>query len=100
MPDFTHLAMRYIALWNETDATRRRALLAKDWTPNATYADPLAQRTGYAEIDTLIAAVQARFPGYRFALDGPWTAMASICAFPGGSVPRTLRRLSGAPISR
>jgi hypothetical protein len=69
MPDFTQLARRYVALWNETDATRRRALLAEDWTPNATYADPLAQRSGHAEIDTLITAVQARFPGCRFALD-------------------------------
>ena len=64
------LASRYIALWNETDPDRRRARLAESWTEDATYADPLAQRAGHAEIDTLIMAVQQRFSGLRFALDG------------------------------
>jgi hypothetical protein len=70
MPEPLELATRYIALWNETDAERRRALLAESWTEDATYADPLVQRAGHAEIDELIAAVQARFPGFRFALAG------------------------------
>ena len=29
----TQLAEDYIALWNETDAARRKSLLAKSWTP-------------------------------------------------------------------
>jgi hypothetical protein len=70
MSDPLHLAERYIALWNETDTERRRALLAANWTGDAIYADPLVQRAGHAEIDALIGAVQARFPGLRFALDG------------------------------
>jgi SnoaL-like domain len=70
MPEQHDLAAHYIALWNETDAKRRRALLAESWTEDASYADPLIQRSGYAEIDELIGAVQARFPGFRFALDG------------------------------
>ena len=70
MTDPHHLAARYVELWNETDAERRQALLAQNWAPDATYADPLKQRTGHAEIGELIAAVQARFAGCRFALDG------------------------------
>lgn len=68
--DGTAIANRYIALWNETDPTRRAALLAETFTPNATYSDPITSGTGHAEIGALIAGVQARFPGYRFALIG------------------------------
>ncbi|HWL82857.1 MAG TPA: nuclear transport factor 2 family protein [Roseomonas sp.] len=64
------LAARYIAAWNETDPTRRQALLAALWTENATYQDPLMQGTGHAGIAALIEGVQARFPGFRFALAG------------------------------
>jgi hypothetical protein len=70
MSNALELATGYIALWNETAPQRRRALLAENWTEDATYADPLIQRAGHAEIDALIAAVQARFPGLHFALDG------------------------------
>jgi len=65
-----HVAQRYIALWNETDASRRLALLADGWTADACYVDPLAQARGAEGISTLIAAVQARFPGFRFKLLG------------------------------
>jgi hypothetical protein len=64
------IADRYIALWNETDPGRRRDLLASTWTEDATYVDPLMQGAGHGQIDGLIAAVQARFPGFRFALIG------------------------------
>ena len=65
-----HVAQRYIALWNETDASRRLALLADGWTPDASYADPIANAAGAEGISALIAAVQARFPGFRFKLLG------------------------------
>ena len=64
------IADRYIAVWNETDAKRRRALLAQNWTETAAYADPLMRGHGADEIDALIAAVQTRFPGFRFAISG------------------------------
>lgn len=64
------IAEHYIAVWNELDSGRRRALLASTWTEHATYVDPLAQGRGHDEIDALIGAVQARFPGFRFTLSG------------------------------
>lgn len=70
MHDPLHLATRYIALWNETDPERRLALLTQYWTEDSIYADPLMQAVGHDQIAALIAAVQARFPGFRFALDG------------------------------
>jgi hypothetical protein len=71
MRDKTKLAEDYIALWNETDRVRRRDLLAATWAADATYVDPLMRGAGYAEIDGLIAAAQARFPALHFALAGP-----------------------------
>src|SRR5690349_10165029 len=66
----THLAddiaHRYIALWNETDASRRLQLLTDGWTADARYVDPLANAAGAEGISALIAAVQSRFPGFRF----------------------------------
>lgn len=64
------VAADYIALWNETDAARRGALLARQWTAGAVYVDPLARAEGPAEIGAYIAGVHDRFPDYRFALIG------------------------------
>ena len=62
------IAENYVATWNETDPGRRGRMLATHWTSDATYVDPLAKVAGTGEIDGLIGAVQARFPGFRFAL--------------------------------
>lgn len=70
MTDATTVADRYIAVWNETDATRRLDLIAQSWTEDATYVDPLMQAAGHAEIGALVDAVHSRFPGFRFAIAG------------------------------
>lgn len=87
------IAETYIAAWNETDAGRRRALLARGWTENASYVDPLAQGRGYDEIDALIGAVQSRFPGFRFALEGPVEAHNDRLRFSWTLGPETERDL-------
>ena len=63
-------AERYLAIWNETDATRRLALIAESWTETATYVDPLMRGQGHEQINSLVEAVQSRFPGFRFELIG------------------------------
>ena len=70
MSNIAQIAANYIAAWNETDAVRRNTLLTEGWSKNASYIDPMAQGRGHGEIGALIGAVQARFPGFRFALDG------------------------------
>ncbi|MBK8160229.1 MAG: nuclear transport factor 2 family protein [Rhodospirillaceae bacterium] len=62
------LARTYIACWNEIDIDRRRAMLETNWCTDAEYVDPMMQGTGRQEIDALIAAVHARFPGHSFTL--------------------------------
>ena len=70
MSDPLAIATRYLDTWNETDPERRRRRLAEGWTDDARYVDPLMSGRGAAEIDGLIGAVHARFPGFRFAVVG------------------------------
>ena len=70
MTDVAHIAERYIAAWNETDAQRRQRLLAETWTPDATYVDPIQRGEGLDEISAMIGAVHDRFPGFTFSLAG------------------------------
>jgi hypothetical protein len=70
MPDVTTLVDSYIALWNETDAGRRRALIAQTFTGDARYVDPLMAGEGLDGIDAMVAAAQAQYPGTRFELAG------------------------------
>jgi hypothetical protein len=70
MTDAATIASNYINLWNEKDPARRRAMLVEGWSEGATYVDPMMSGKGHEQIGAMIGAVQARFPGFQFALDG------------------------------
>jgi len=88
MRDAAKLAADYIAVWNETDQSRRMALLAATWTANATYVDPLMHGRGHIEIDGLIAGAQAKFPEFRFALLEPADGFGDHVRFSWGLGPQ------------
>ena len=68
----TETITRYIDAWNETDAERRRELVAEVWTEDGTYLDPLMSGAGHDSIATMIALAQQQFPAHRFELSfGP-----------------------------
>jgi len=71
MNDFETVVKRYLALWNETDARARRAAIDEVFADGVRYVDPMAEVTGRAELDGLIAAVHAQFPGMVFTAAGP-----------------------------
>lgn len=54
----------YVSSWNETDPARRQAAIARAWAAAGRYRDPLMASDGHAGIDAMLAAVQARFPGF------------------------------------
>ncbi len=54
----------YVASWNETDPTRRKAALAAACAADATYRDPVMTSDGQVGIDAMLAGVQAKFPGF------------------------------------
>jgi hypothetical protein len=87
MQDAQALAQRYIASWNEEDEAARRRLVDLLWTKDARYADPMMQADGQDGIAALIGGVQAKFPGYRFALTGPADGHGSHLRFSWSLAP-------------
>lgn len=79
--NINELADNYIAVWNETDADMRKALIANTFAGDATYVDPLASVEGHEGIHALVGAVQERFPGFRFRLDGKVDGYANRLRF-------------------
>lgn len=66
MNNTNELVNRYFAVWNETDAAKRRALIAQTWADDASYLDPIMRGEGHTGIDALVQGVQERFSGLRF----------------------------------
>jgi hypothetical protein len=72
MPDIETVVDRYIAMWNETDPPRRRALVAETISEDGSYLDPIMTGAGIDGIDAMIGAAQQQFPGHSFKLaSGP-----------------------------
>ena len=72
---------RYIASWNEPNPARRRELIARTWTEDATYVDPLVVAEGRDAIDAAVAVAQTQFPGFVFRLAGPVDAHHHVARF-------------------
>ena len=70
MTDAHTAVTRYLDMWNETDAAKRRALVEEVCTPDVRYVDPLAAVTGQEAVDGMIGAVQQQFAGLSFAPGG------------------------------
>ncbi|MCW3065536.1 MAG: nuclear transport factor 2 family protein [Solirubrobacterales bacterium] len=81
MADMTSVVDDYIAAWNETDAGRRRELVARTFADDATYLDPLMDGAGTDGIDALIGGAQRQFPGARFELAGGPDAHHDVVRF-------------------
>jgi hypothetical protein len=72
MADATTVVDAYIAMWNETSAEARRATVARAFSDDGEYLDPLMAGEGPDGIDAMVAGAQAQFPGARFELvSGP-----------------------------
>ncbi|MFZ5782054.1 MAG: nuclear transport factor 2 family protein [Pseudomonadota bacterium] len=54
----------YVASWNETDPSRRKAAVAAACVADATYRDPVMASDGQAGLDAMLAGVQEKFPGF------------------------------------
>jgi hypothetical protein len=67
LDDLNDLIDRYIAIWNQNDAERRRNLVASTWAEAASYVDPVMSGEGQSGIDAMVQGFQERFPGYRFS---------------------------------
>jgi hypothetical protein len=63
--EIPEVASRYMAAWNETDASAREALLEQCWGNDAVYVDPGVELCGREALSRHIAKVQAGRPGAR-----------------------------------
>lgn len=70
MSDFDSVVDRYLTVWNETDATARRAGIEELFAEGVRYVDPVASVTGRDALDGLIGAVHQQFPGMVFSRGG------------------------------
>ena len=68
MSTINEIVAGYIAAWNESDAGRRRDIIARTLSDDGSYLDAHRDGIGHTAIDAMIGTVQARFPGYRFRL--------------------------------
>lgn len=60
-----NLVIRYMAAWNEADASARDRTLEQCWSDHAVYVDPNVELTGREALSRHISMVQARRPGAR-----------------------------------
>jgi hypothetical protein len=66
MNDVATTVETYLAMWNEDDDARRAELISQAWASGGTYADPLLQAAGHAELSAMVDGVHQQYPGYRF----------------------------------
>lgn len=81
MSSHDDLVDRYIAIWNEADAARRRDLITAAFHADASYADPLMRGEGHDGIDALIQGAQAKFPGLCFSRKDAAEAVGNCLRF-------------------
>lgn len=81
MTDVRTIVEQYIAVWNETDENKRRALIADVFTEGAGYTDPLGAVRGHDGIDRFVAGAQAQFGGLTFSLPAEPDAHHDLARF-------------------
>ncbi|MGW3965362.1 nuclear transport factor 2 family protein [Amycolatopsis sp. NPDC005003] len=81
MTDVRTLVEQYIAVWNEIDGDKRRALIADVFTENAGYTDPLGAVRGHDGIDGFVAGAQQQFGGLTFSLPADPDAHHDLARF-------------------
>ena len=73
MPDRTAslLTRNLHEVFGEADAARRRAAIAALFTADVVFADAEGSRTGHEALDSFVADLLARSPGWVFQASGP-----------------------------
>jgi hypothetical protein len=100
MSNVNEIVVRYLSVWNEQDAARRRDLVAKTWSEDGSYVDGARQGAGHGGIDAMIAKAQESHPGYRLALASGIETHHRMSASPGSPAePRRRRFTSREPTS-
>jgi hypothetical protein len=84
MNNAQQLAHRYVAVWNETDAERRRLEIADLWTPDGEHYVGAREVRGYEALERRIAdshEKNVRVAGHRFRAAPDARALRDVVAF-------------------
>jgi hypothetical protein len=94
------LVVRYLAVWNERDARKRRDLIARTWSDGGSYVDAHRRGEGHDGIDAMIKTAQDRFPGYQLRLVSGIEAHNGFVRFSwaAGGVPEAPLYLAGTDV--
>jgi hypothetical protein len=92
---------RYFAAWNDPDPASRLAAVARAWTPEGRYVDPVADVTGHEAISDMVGGIHEQYPGVTLRCAGEVDSHHDVIRFnweildaAGG------RALSGIDVSR
>lgn len=94
MDTTTAIVDRYFAVWNETDADRRRELIAETWDERCRYADPVADVAGHHGIETMVSGFHEQFSGLTFVRIGAIEAHQDRLRFTWNLMPLDGERIA------
>ena len=78
------LAARYVELWNEPDAARRRSAVEATWLPSGTHHVRTLSATGHDALEARVRAAHDKnvaAAGFRFRLSGTPQALHDAVLF-------------------
>ena len=96
MDNAQHLADRYAAVWNESDAERRRRAIADLWVPDGRHYVGTREACGYAALETRITGSyekNVRDGGHRFRATPDARALRDVVTFHWEMLPADSERV-------
>lgn len=81
MSDLNVIIDKYLAVWNETDASARRQKIDEVWADDGVYVDPLASVSGPDAFDRVVGEAQGQFKGLKFVRGDTFDAHHNIARF-------------------
>ncbi|GAA2417991.1 nuclear transport factor 2 family protein [Streptomyces glaucosporus] len=72
---------RYFAAWNTLAPEDLAEAVARAWTEDGAYTDPLVRARGHEQLAAVIAAVHEQFPGFEFRPTGKVDGHHDIARF-------------------
>jgi hypothetical protein len=87
LTDISAVIDSYIDVWNETDATARRAKIDQLWASDGEYIDPLASVSGRDGFDQVVQGAQDQFKGLAFVRGDTFDTHHNVVRFTWDLVP-------------
>lgn len=87
MSDLNVIVDKYVAVWNETNASARRQKIGELWAEDGVYVDPLASVSGPDSFDQVVGEAQRQFKGLKFVRGDTFDEHHNVARFTWHLVP-------------